>query len=237
LQPAFGKFAETGLRYSALPAHTMEISDELNNILSEKWTKLRGLQVVSFNINSVSISEEDEEMIQTLQQRALLRDPNLAAATLVEAQASAMQAAAKNENGAMMGFMGLGMAQNAGGNNAQALYQMGMQQAAQQQAAQPAAPSAAAAVAGWKCACGTDTNNGKFCTNCGAKKPEDPSGWVCPECGKTCKGKFCANCGAKKPAEAPVYRCDKCGWEPADPKNPPKFCPECGDRFDESDAK
>ena len=56
-------------------------------------------------------------------------------------------------------------------------------------------------------------------------------------CGKVNKGKFCSNCGAKKPASAPLYRCDKCGWEPADPAHPPKFCPECGDVFDEKDVK
>lgn len=50
------------------------------------------------------------------------------------------------------------------------------------------------------------------------------------------KGKFCAECGARRPAGAPLYQCDKCGWKPADPTRPPKFCPECGDVFDESDA-
>ncbi|MBQ7011225.1 MAG: SPFH domain-containing protein [Clostridia bacterium] len=228
LQPAFGKFADTGLRYSALPAHTLEISDELNRLLSDKWGKLRGLQVVSFNINSVSISPDDEDMIQDLQKKAVLRDPGMAAATLAGAQAEAMQAAAKNEAGAMTGFMGFGMAQNAGGVKAEDLYRMAQ-----------TAPKAAEAPAanGWKCACGESSNQGKFCTACGAKKPENNDGWVCPVCGKTCKGKFCADCGAKKPASEPLYRCDKCGWEPADPKNPPKFCPECGDRFDANDVK
>ena len=147
---------------------------------------------------------------------------------MVGAQASAMQAAAKNENGAMMGFMGMGMAQQTGGLNANKLFQMGQQQPA------PAAPVGD----GWTCPnCGA-TATGKFCTECGAKKPEPkPDGWVCPTCGKVNKGKFCPECGAKKPAGEPLYRCDKCGWEPADPKHPPKFCPECGDPFDEGDRQ
>ena len=76
---------------------------------------------------------------------------------------------------------------------------------------------------------------GKFCPECGAKKPEETEGWKCPKCGTISKGKFCTECGEKKPAGEPLYRCDKCGWEPKDPKNPPKFCPECGDPFDDAD--
>ena len=65
--------------------------------------------------------------------------------------------------------------------------------------------------------------------------PFDGNGWTCAACGTVNKGKFCAECGAKKPEDAPKYKCDKCGWEPEDPTKPPKFCPECGDPFDESD--
>ena len=155
-----------------------------------------------------------------------------AAATLVGAQADAMKAAAANENGAMMGFMGMGMAQQAGGMNAQNLFAMGQQQAAQQ-VPQQAAP--APAEQGWKCACGM-VNTGKFCMDCGKPKPSAPVGWTCA-CGTVNKGKFCMECGAKKPAAEPLYKCDKCGWEPADPKNPPKFCPECGDLFNEADIR
>lgn len=85
---------------------------------------------------------------------------------------------------------------------------------------------------GWKCACGA-TATGKFCPECGAKKPE-ADGWTC-SCGAVNKGKFCMECGAKKPAGVPVYQCSKCGWKPADPAKMPRFCPECGDSFDEND--
>jgi len=127
----------------------------------------------------------------------------------------------------MMGFMGMNMAQTAGGINANTLFQMN-------QAQQSAAPAAPAASNGWKCSCGAE-NTGKFCVECGSKKPE-AKGWTC-SCGSVNQGKFCSECGAKKPAGAPLYRCDKCGWEPEDPRNPPRFCPECGDKFTDADIR
>ena len=259
LQPAFARISEMGIRYSALPGHTTELSNALNQELSSKWHDLRGIEIVSFGVSSVKANEEDEQMIKEMQRNAAFMDPTRAAAHLVGAQASAMQSAASNPNaGPAMAFMGMGMAGAASGMNTQNLYAMGQQQQAQQvQQAAPAADS-------WKCACG-NTVSGNFCPNCGAKKPEPKpvegswkcscgataNGKFCPECGKpkpaddgwTCscgavnKGRFCQNCGAKKPEGAPLYKCDKCGWEPEDPKNPPKFCPQCGDPFNDGDIK
>ena len=223
LQPAFAKISEKGVRYSALPGHALEIADALNEILSAKWTELRGIEIVSFGVSSVTPNPEDEAMVKELQRNAALRNPNMAAAHMAAAQAQAMQDAAKNSAGAMHGFMGMNMAGMGGGMNAAQLFQMG----AQQQMQQPAA-------SGWKCACGA-TATGKFCPECGAKKPAD-DGWTC-SCGAVNKGKFCAECGSKRPAGAPVYQCDKCGWKPADPSNVPRFCPECGDPFDANDVK
>lgn len=255
LQPAFARLSDMELRPNQIVAHNTDLENAMNEALSVKWGQLRGLQVVSIALGSVTLPPEDAEMIKQLQRTAVLQNPMMAGATLVGAQADAMKAAASNEAGAMTGFMGMGMAMNAGGGmNAQNLFAMGQQQQAQQPA--PAANS-------WKCACGA-VATGKFCPECGSKKPEPvqagswkckcgatATGKFCPECGSpkpaedgwTCscgsvnKGKFCQNCGAKKPEGAPLYRCDKCGWEPEDPRNPPKFCPECGDLFDDNDKK
>ena len=170
------------------------------------------------------------QMIKEAQRAGMLRNPAMAGGTLVGAQADAMRKAAENPNGAMGGFVGMGMAMNQGGFNAQALYGMAADQQAQQ--AQQAPQQAPAN--GWKCpSCGAMAE-GKFCPECGAKKPEEKKGWTC-KCGAVNLGKFCQECGAKKPEGAPLYKCDKCGWEPKDPKNPPKFCPECGDPFDDND--
>ena len=222
LGTAFAKISAMGVRYSALPGYSREIADALNECMSNKWRNLRGMEIVSFGVSSVKAPEEDEAMIKEMQRNAVLRNPNMAAAYMVGAQGEAMKTAAANSSGAMTGFMGMGMAQQAGGINAAQLFQMGQQQA-------PAAPTPAAN--GWQCSCGA-TATGKFCTECGSKKPED--GWKCT-CGSVNKGKFCPECGAKKPAGIPQYRCDKCGWQPADPTNAPRFCPECGDPFDTGD--
>ena len=256
LQPAFAKLSEQGIRYSALPGHTMEFSDAMNEVLSKKWSELRGLSIVSVAINSITAPKEDEDMIKQAQRTAMMRDPNMAAATLVGAQADAMKTAAGNSAGAMTGFMGMGMAAQNGGMNAQNLFAMGQQQAAAQQQAQQSAQaqngwtcSCGAVNTGkfctecgkskpepqgnWKCSCGA-VNTGKFCTECGGAKPTESDGWTC-SCGAVNKGKFCTECGKAKPAGAPLYKCDKCGWEPEDPTHPPKFCPQCADPFDEND--
>ena len=219
LQPAFARLSEKGIRYSALPGHTMEIADALNEVLTAKWRDRRGLEIVNFGISSVKASEEDEAAIKELQKTAVFRNPGMAGAYMVGAQGEAMKAAAANPNGAMMGFMGMNMAQQAGGLNANQLFQMQARQ-----------PQTAPAEESWKCACGAACT-GKFCTECGSPRP---TGWTCV-CGSVNKGKFCPECGARKPAAQPQYRCDKCGWQPADPRKAPRFCPECGDPFNSGD--
>ena len=227
LQPAFARLSEMEMRPNQIPAHTMQLCDLMNETLTRKWSEARGLSVVSIAMNPVSIPDEDADSIKRLQRAAALSNPNLAAGTVVEAQADAMRTAAGNENGAMAGFMGMGMAMNAGGANPQALYGM-----AQQQQRPMAAPAAAKPAGSWICSCGAAAT-GNFCTECGSPKPA-ADGWTC-SCGTVNKGKFCSNCGTKKPESAPRYRCGKCGWEPEDPAHPPRFCPECGDRFDDND--
>lgn len=222
LQPALAKISQLEVRPSDLPAHAEDLSDAMNEVLTKKWGELRGLKVVSIAMNPITLTEEDQEMIKKAQRNAMYMNQTYAGATMVGATQDAMTAAASNESGAMAGFMGMGMAQGAGGANAQALFAMG----AQQQAAAPAA-------SGWKCECGA-TNSGKFCTNCGKPQP-GASGWTC-ECGAVNSGNFCMNCGKPKPAAATTYKCNKCGWVPEDPTNPPKFCPNCGDIFDANDA-
>jgi membrane protease subunit (stomatin/prohibitin family) len=187
LGPAFARLSAQGVRYSEIPAHTYELADALNAELSKKWKELRGIEIVSFGVSSIKASEEDERMIKQAQRDAMYRDQSYAAATLVGAQAQAMKDAANNANGAAMGFMGVNMAQNAGGINANQLYANGAAQNTQ-----PAAES-------WTCPkCGA-VNTSNFCGTCGEKKPESGK-WICPKCGRENEGNFCGQCGEKKPA-------------------------------------
>ena len=259
MRPSLAALSRLELRPSQVADHEPELAEELKKNLTQKWLEDRGIEIKEVNILSTEVPPDELKQISDLQKMATLRDPGLAAAKITEAQAEAMKTAAGNQGGAMMGFMGMNMAQMAGGMNNQSLYQMAGQQ--QRQYQQPAPQSAP--VQGWSCACGASGNTGKFCRECGKPKPAPAESWTCAcgtvntgkfclECGKpkpaagegwscSCgavnKGKFCMECGKPKPAGAPLYRCDKCGWEPADPKHPPKFCPQCGAPFDENDVQ
>ncbi len=208
LMPVIGRMSDLELRPNQLMSHTKEMCEFMNEELTRDWLEKRGIKVVSIALNPITLTDEDAAMLKQAQQAGMLRDPGMAAGTLTGAQAEAMKAAASNENGAMMGFMGMGMAANATGINAGNLYAMNEQN-----------KQAAAAANGWKCACGA-TATGNFCPECGAKKPE-ANGWTCT-CGQVNTGNFCSACGAKKPAAGV---CPKCGYK-AD--GPAKFCPECG---------
>ena len=223
LQPAFGALAALELRPGQLPAKANELKQAMNNALQADWMA-RGISVAKIALNPITLNPEDMKTIQEMEDSMTYgQNPFMMGGRMASATANAMETAAGNANGAMTGFVGMGMAGNAMGggfNQAQQFYQMGQQQ------------QAAPAQSGWKCSCGA-TATGKFCPECGAKKPADSS-WTCA-CGTANKGKFCTECGAKKPAGIPQYRCDKCGWQPADPTKAPRFCPECGDPFDAGD--
>ncbi len=262
LQPAFGALAEMELRPAQLPAKVNELKKAMNDALQFEWVESRGISVEKIALNPITLNPEDMKKIQEMED-SMSYGSNAAmmAGRMTTATANAMEAAAANEGGAMNGFIGMNMAGGAMGGGfgaAQQLYTMGQQQ---QSVPNPgAANNNPDAAMGWKCACGA-TATGKFCPECGAKKPEPQTGWkcacgatatgkFCPECGApkpaensgwTCEcgavntGKFCQNCGGKKPVGVPQYKCDKCGWQPADPTKAPKFCPECGDPFDNGD--
>lgn len=219
LQPAFAKLSDLELRPNQIVAHNTDLEKAMNEALSVKWGELRGLEVVSIALGSVTLPPEDAEMVKQLQRTAVLQNANMAGAALVGAQADAMKAAAANPSGAMAGFMGMNMAMNAGGMNAQNLYAMG------QQAQQAQKPAQASAQESWKCACGA-TVTGKFCPECGAKKPQpvQTETWKC-QCGAVNTGKFCQECGLPKPSDSGEWTCPQCGRV-----NQGKFCQNCGTR-------
>ena len=259
LQPAFGSLAEMGLRPAQLPAKVNELKRAMNEALQYEWVESRGISVAKIALNPITLTPEDMQKIAKYEEAANLgNNAAMALGRDAASVANAREAAASNTAGAMTGFMGMGMVGNMGGgfSSAQQIAMMQQQQQmAQQQAQAPAADSwkcsCGAVVTGkfcpecgspkpepkpegaWTCKCGA-VATGKFCPECGSPKPADDGSWTC-SCGTKNTGKFCQNCGSKKPAGVPQYRCDKCGWQPADPTKAPRFCPECGDPFDNGD--
>jgi len=293
LQPAFARLSAQRIDYVELPGRTFEIADALNDVLSKRWRELRGLEIVSFGINSIKANEEDEAKIQKVQMSKTFADPSMAMGAMADSTSDSMRMAAQNEGGggAAFGFMNMNMAGNAGAGLYQQMAQqqefmrrqkeldemarrqemMDRQKLMDKQAHAEVARAAEGSAAGgwtcpqcgtvnqgkfcpgcgarkpepkpaegaWTCQCGQTGNTGKFCMNCGKTKPEqkEEKGWVCPGCGAVNQGKFCMECGSPKPAGAPLFKCDKCGWQPEDPHHPPKFCPRCGDPFDDKDKQ
>ena len=186
LQPGFAQLSDLEIRPNQIAAHSTELENAMNAALTEKWARLRGLSVVSIALNPITLPEEDAEMIKQFQKNAAMRDPNMAGAQIAGATADAMRAAAANEGGAMNGFIGMGMAMNAGGGQAANLFAMGQQNQQNTQQQPPAG--------GWACPKCGNQNSGNFCTNCGTAKPADDR-WFCSECGTENHGKFCTNCG------------------------------------------
>ncbi|MBQ2241336.1 MAG: SPFH domain-containing protein [Clostridia bacterium] len=252
LQPAFGALAEMELRPAQLPAKVNELKKAMNDALKFEWVESRGITVEKIALNPITLNPEDMKKIQEMED-SMSYGTNAAmmAGRMTSATATAMETAAGNSAGAMTGFMGMNMAGGAMGGGfgaAQQLYNIGQEQQAEKKAADAWKCSCGATATGkfcaecgakkpelqgWKCSCGT-VATGKFCPECGSPKPADDGGWTC-SCGAKNTGKFCQNCGSKKPAGVPQYKCDKCGWQPEDPTKAPRFCPECGDPFDNGD--
>ncbi len=242
LPQALAPVAAQGVMPYQLGNYTGVICESLKTALSEKWTKARGIEMVTMSIIA-NVPEEARDELNKWNNTVMLTDPNMDRARKSEAFSNMMEKSQLGGEGggdAMSGMMNM-MAMNMmggmmGGNNMMGSM-MGGSNAYAQQPQQPAynAAPAAAPVLGWTCSCGKTDNRGKFCAECGSPKPSE-AGWTC-SCGHVNQGKFCQECGTKKPAGAPMYKCDKCGWEPEDPANPPKFCPECGDGFDDNDIK
>lgn len=170
LQPAFSKLSELEIRPNQIPAHSTELEKILNEVLSEKWGTLRGLNIVSIGFNNINVKKEDAERIKKAQEFAMYRNPAMVAATMVGSQAEAMRTAAGNTAGAMTGFMGMGMASAAGGVNVNALFEAANIQANINNFSNP-----------------KPLNN---ITN---------ANWFCPECGQKNDRNFCSSCGTKRP--------------------------------------
>ena len=226
--------AQDRVMYSLIDSNRSKLRNRMQECLDEDWLQNRGIVVEAVAIGGVTPDDKSRARIEQVDTAKLYgQDANALAAQVALGQTEAMKAAGANANGAVNGFMGMGMMGAVGGNNATAAALGAMQANQGQQQPQTGffaggAAAAPAAQAGWTCECGQGGNTGKFCSNCGKPQPAaaPAGGWTC-ECGTVNTGKFCSNCGKPQPAAAPAG-CSKCGWKPADGQALPKFCPECG---------
>lgn len=207
LQSAINQMSADGIRISFVSSKARELGKYMAGILDEEWNQMRGMEVQAVGI-SISYNEESQKLINLRNEGAMLSDPTIREGYVQAAAARGLEAAGSNANGAMAGFMGMGMASNIGGSivgNASSvnMAQMQMNQQAQNNmnqmnmgmgqmnqsnmGVQPQPQQAA----GWTCSCG-QVNSGKFCSNCG--KPAPSTDWTC-SCGQVNTGNFCSNCG------------------------------------------
>ena len=224
LGEALSNMSVDGIPLSRIPTQTGKLSQYMKTALDSVWNESRGLEIVNVGISSITYDDDTKKLLQERNRTAIYNDPSMRETFVQTSIARGIENAGSNPNGAANAFIGMNMGMNAAGgfmNSASNvnMQQMQMQQQQQQQMQQQAA--AAQAAGGWDCSCGHKGNTGKFCAECGAKKPEPASAWKCI-CGATNTGKFCAECGAKRP-ENSTWDCS-CGHK----GNTGKFCAECG---------
>ena len=247
LQTSINQMSADGVRISFVPSKGRELSRYMASVLDEEWKQMRGMEIQSVGIASISYDEESQKLIHMRNQGAMLGDAAVREGYVQGAVARGMEAAGSNPKGSMAGFMGMGMGMQSsagfvGAASATNLRQMEMEESrrAAERSARQAQNTRQAEAAqrtqgeAWVCSCGHE-NKGNFCELCGKPAPKkETESWVCSECGAQNKGNFCSQCGAKKPQKQKI-RCKNCGYEPDMEGVLPKFCPQCGDPIGEED--
>lgn len=232
LQSAISQMSVDGIRISHVTSKTRELSKYMAQVLDEDWKKARGIEIQSVGIASVSYDEESQKLINMRNQGAMMGDPTIREGFVQSSIAKGLEAAGSNANGAMAGYMGMGMGmQGAGGfmsaasntnmqqMNQQAQYQqqMNQQQAQYQQqyGQQPQYQQQMPPQGQY----GQQQPNQQYGQPQGGQQPSGDT-WTCA-CGAVNTGNFCPNCGGRRPAPA-AWTCS-CGTV-----NTGKFCPNCG---------
>lgn len=214
LTAAINKMSADGIRISFVASKSRELSDYMASELDNTWRDLRGMEIQSVGIASVSYDEESKELINMRNKGAMLSDPTVREGYVQGSVARGIEAAGSNSAGAATAFMGVGMGMSGAGGF------MGAATETNRMAMEAEAQKRAAAANSWTCACGNQ-NSGKFCSNCGAPKPVPANSWKCA-CGADNTGKFCTNCGSPAPAANWVCTCGNVNPAASN------FCSNCG---------
>lgn len=201
LNTSINLYSAQGERVSFLPSKSVELSKYMADTLDEEWRKLRGIEVVAVAVSSISYTDDSQKLINMRNQGAMLGDPSVREGYMQGAVARGIEAAGSNTGGAMQAFMGMGMGMNQAGDVLGQASASNQAQMAQQEKA--------------------------------ATKSEDT--WTCSACGTENAGKFCSNCGEKKPEVQTNLKiemaCSACNAVVNLANGVPKFCPECGQPF------
>lgn len=204
LQAAINQLSVDGVRISHVPSRGRELSQYMQDVLDENWRENRGMEVQFVGIASISYDDKSQELINMRNQGAMLSDAQIREGYVQGSVARGIEAAGSNEAGATQSFLGMGMGMNTGGlGQMSETNRMQMEQEMQraQQQPQEAAPVSDAA---WVCGnCSFQNHGGKFCSNCGTKRPD--ANISCLNCGHTPDPnqpmpKFCSECGTPFPA-------------------------------------
>ena len=193
LTAAMNRMSADGIRISYVASKSTELSKYMATELDEGWRNMRGFEVQSVGIASVSYDEDSKKLINMRNQGAMLGDASVREGYVQGAVARGFEAAGSNANGATGAFVGMGMGMGATGNFMASASETNREQMKRDAERR----EAAAASDGWTCKCGAK-NTGKFCSECGSPRPEGE--WVCPGCGKknAADVKFCPDCGKKR---------------------------------------
>ncbi len=225
LQSSINQMSADGIRISYVASKGRELGRYMSNVLDEDWKQMRGMEIQSVGIASISYDEESQKLINMRNQGAMLSDPSVREGYVQGAIARGMEAAGSNANGAMAGFMGMGVGMNTAGGYMAGASNMNFQQMQMNQG---------------QAGCGQQINQGQpqgsmgygqqpgaaaggaYGQQPGAQEQASvPAGaWTC-SCGSVNTGKFCSECGSPKPVQGP-WTCS-CGSV-----NTGKFCSECG---------
>ena len=204
LQSTMNQMSTEGIRISHVASKSRELSKYMATTLDEEWRQMRGFEVQSVGISSISYDDESKELINMRNKGAMLGDPSVREGYVQGAVARGLEAAGSNEGGATGAFLGMGMGMNAGGGFMGTASQSNQNQMNQQQ------------------------QNQQNQQNQQAQNTPPVNAWFCTECGAKNTGAFCSECGTKKPVTS-ASQCSNCGFEPEGPT--PKFCPKCGNKF------
>lgn len=202
LQTSINQMSVAGERISFIPSKSMELSQYMSTVLDEQWQTLRGMEVVSVGVSSISYTDDSKELINMRNKGAMLGDAGIREGFVQGSIAEGMKDAGSNANGSMAGFMGMQAGMGTTGNYFSQASQTNQQQMNQQQAAQQKQTSADT----WICPSDQTENTGKFCSECGGSKPVSAGGGIQMKC---------ANCNEVITVSGQM----------------PKFCPECGQPF------